>query len=314
MHTYWLPSGTTRLFSKICSEYKSQGFPFLSTSLFLSGASIYWLGRPYENEKISTHTHSYIKRASEKLLGMLKADNIPTLPEQDQKKPVVLFDIENILIKPRFFPFNFCLNTHKRMFSDVFLFHLAHIYELVSISSLDDESVYKQVDPYGCISYRLFVPNKKLFEPRHLNRKLEKVVCIASKENEYSHKFHDNILNIGSWKGISDNRLLQVLDFLVNLYFANISDWRKTISSYRQKDFYETFSKVHKNIFFKRNFLSFNLENKYKSTVENINKCRIMEFKRAEVVMEENIAKYEIENQRSSIYEKVSDFVKGVLF
>lgn len=312
MYMCWIPSSASSFFSKICSEYQKQGFPFISTSLFLSGASIYLLGRPSTNEKVSTR--SYIKRASEKLLSMLKVDNIPTLPEQDPKKPVVLFDVENILIKPRRFPLNFCFTAHKRRFSDVFLFHLAHIYELISITSSDDESLYKKIDPYGCISYRLFVPDKKLFEPKHLNRKLEKVVCIASKESEYNHKFHDNILNIGSWNDTGDSRLLQVLDFLINLYFTSINDWRKTISSYRGKDFYDTFNKVHKNIFFKRNFLSFNLESKYKNTIESINKSRIAEFKRAEVIMEENIAKDEIENQRASIYEKVSDFVKNVLF
>eukprot|EP00866_Antonospora_locustae_P000276 jgi/Antlo1/276/683 len=312
MRACWISSDVIRIFYKIHSEYLKQGFPFISTSLVLSGVSMYWLGRPSVNDKIGTC--GYIKRISEKLLTIIKADNIPTLPEQDQKKPVVLFDVENILIKPRLFPLNFCFSAYKRKFSDVFLFHLAHIYELVSITSLDDESLYKKIDPYGCISYRLFVPDKKLFEPKHLNRNLKKVVCIASKENEYNHKFHENTLNIGSWNEIGDKRLLQVLDFLINLYFTSINDWRKTISSYRGKDFYETFGKVHKNIFFRRNFLSFNLENKYKNTIENINKSRIMEFKRAEVIMEENIAKEEVESQHPSIYEKISDFIKNLLF
>lgn len=302
-----------RFFDKLRTDYCTQGFPRITAAAALTGSLLYGLGRPSALEWGGVG--GYLRRASQRLANMLKADNLPVLPAQENKKPVLVFDLENVLIRHTFRPLSMPFAVQKRQFSDVFLFHVAHLYEMVSITSADNyEKIVAQLDPYGCIGYRLFLPDKTRFEPKHLNRPLENVVCLASKENEYHKAFRSNELNIGSWGGERDSKLLSVLDFLANLYFTNVSDWRKTVCSYRGKDFFSTFDRVHKSIFSHKNFLALDPEKKYRTMVKRVNEDRINEFLRAKVVMDQNVAKDNVLKESESVYWRLANAVKRVVF
>ena len=301
------------LFRRLRMDYKNQGFPFITAGVLLAGLSVYKAGKPSSEEE--GKTSSFVKRLSQKLINTLKHDNMPVLPKQEKEKPVLMFDLENILIKHRFFPLQLYFPVYKRQFSGVFLFHLAHLYEIVSTTdSTDHEKIFRQVDPYGCITYRLFLPDKKLFEPKHLNRPLEKVICLASEDNEYNKRFQKNVLNIGRWEGKKDHKLLGLLDFLVNLYFTNTKDWRKTIYSYKEKAFFPTFEKVHRQIFSMKHFLSRNLDKKHKETVDRINRERVCEYESAKVIMDENIERDKLAGEGVSIYQKAARVLKELIF
>jgi mitochondrial import inner membrane translocase subunit TIM50 len=271
---------------------KAEGFPYITASLLSLGIGVGLAGVPHPGE--GRDPLSYLKRAAERVSRLLRRDeSMPVLPPQKEPKPVVLFDQDGVLSRRTFSLFDLDFLYTRRPFSDLFLFHTAHLYELVSVSgsvSSTSREVLRDIDPYGCISYKIFCGNKRLFNKSHLSgRPLERLVVLATRESEYHEDFRDNVLNIGGWDGSSEGRLLDLINFLYNLHFAGITDFRGTIRSYTGKDFFTAFSAVQRRLFRSRNMFQWNTDAKYEARVREINETRMKEYAKAKAVMDRDL-------------------------
>lgn len=280
---------------KVCMKFKdkteSGGFPAVTASLLSLGTGIAILGR---SEKNGGGPVGYLKRAGNKMYSFLRKgqNHIPTLPSQDKARPVLMFDCSAFLLKKNFSFFSLDFLVTKRAFSDVFLFHTAHLYELIHISDSQTDFnrlLLQKIDPYGCISYKIYCEDKKMFTKKHLNRPLEKTVVISTKDDEYNKDFNENILVLKPWQGRQEPGLLDLINFLYNLHFINVVDFRSTIKSYWRKDFHSVFDRVQERIFTQRNIFTWNVRKRYKEKIDELNRKRIEEFKKAKNVMDADL-------------------------
>ena len=275
---------------------------------------MYGTGRPKEGED-SGGVLGYLRRSGRRAFSLVKAKDAPTLPDQQDERPVLLFDTEDILVSHGFSPLRMHFVVKKRPHAGTFLFHLAHIYEIVTVTGSENyQRIFEEIDPYGCISYRLFLPDKRAFGRRNLNRSLSKTVCLASKENEYSRELQQNTINIGKWARADDSKLLRVLDFLVSLHFSGTADWRKTISSYRHKDFFSAFERTSRRMFARKHLFSLGADKKYEKVTEKIGWERVCEYERARRIMDEHVAKDAMANGGTSILAMAANVVKRFVF
>ncbi|KAM0672895.1 mitochondrial inner membrane protein required for protein import [Ordospora colligata] len=203
----------------------------------------------------------------------------------------------------------------RRAFTDVFLFHAAHLYELIHVSessTLFDKMMMHKMDPYGCISYKVYCKDKQRFEGKHLNRSLEKVVVVCTKDDEYHKDFSQNVLKLNKWSGEPEMGLFGLLNFLHSLYFSGINDFRPTLMSYTGKDFHEAFEKVQKAVFVSRNMFSWNTGRKYEGRVEEINRCRINDYESARKVMDKDVNNVNSDEGLLSVFGSIMNLVVRV--
>lgn len=262
-------------FNKFKENYKKQGFPFITTSIII-GFTLF----------------------KQNKLSIFRKNEIPQLPPKDSNKPTILLDY-NVIIKnkiPFLFPF-------KRKYTDEFLFHLCQMYELISVTNIPHISS-KEVDPYGCISYHYFLPDKYLLNKSHLLR--DNLICICRDRNAFHPELMDNVLEIKN--EYSDDKLFTLLDFFTNLYFTDRNNWLNTIKSYKNKDFFVEFTSLFKRLFYKKN--TFNFFNSFEKERKKINDERIWQYNQSKVIMDENIKKYEYLEKKESV---VSNLLKKAI-
>lgn len=218
---------------------------------------------------------------------VFEQESIPKLPAKKNDKPTIIFDFDHFISCDKFSLSNFDLITYKRAFCEEFLFNAAYYYELILISDRSQEAnekILELLDPLGCISYRLYVKDKKMIDPACLNRDASKLVIISTREDEFNSKFDENLIRLPEFNGKPDTCLLDLMHFFINMHFMNIKDVRETIKSYACKDFIKTFKSVQKKLFQQRNILSFG---SFESKLNEVNLNKIEEYKN----VKENIQK-----------------------
>ncbi|KAH9411488.1 hypothetical protein HK407_05g08630 [Ordospora pajunii] len=284
-----------RILNTLIEKAGKQSMPRITPMLISLGIGIGFLGRrKCSDVSDGTLAAGYIRRAGKRVWSAISGeeDAVATIPKQEQNRPALMFDSSTLLLNKRFWPFSMDFFVSRRAFADVFLFHAAHLYELIHVSessTLFDRMMMHKMDPYGCISYKVYCRDKKRLEGKHLNRPLEKVVVICTKDNEYHSDFSQNVLRLNRWNGEPETGLFGLLNFLHSLYFSGINDFRPTLMSYTGKDFHKAFEEVQKAIFVGRNMFSWNAGRKYEGRVEEINKCRIRDYDDARRLMDKDV-------------------------
>lgn len=208
-------------------------------------------------------------------------DTVPTIPSQEKKRPVILFDASNLLYTDRFSLSRFDIATLKRSYSEEFLFNTAHHYEIISVSDASQSEGSKalnQVDPFGCISYRIFVRDKKAFRKENLNRPLAQLAVITSLENEFHPDFERNTIRLERWTGKKDSVLLDMVHFFTNLHYMSLKDFRGTIESYRGSDFCASFQNTLKRLFRQRNLFA---QGRFMQKLEEVNERKVRDYETA---------------------------------
>lgn len=286
------------------SRIEERRFPYITSSLLSFGVGVAILGRPNDFKDQSIMGH--IRRAKEKICRFVKEKDmgIPTLPPQEHPRPTIVFDCEDFLVKKKFSFFSFDFLVTKRSFTDLFLFHSAHIYELVHVSESSvgfSRCLLHRIDPYGCISYKVYCKDKKMFSSKHLNRPLERFVVVSTKEDEYHKDFNENILKLEKWQGEPEWGLLSLLNFLHNLHFVGVKDFRDTLKTYFGKNFYSAYERVQRSIFVQRNLFTWDVERKYRDRVNEINKKRQKDFEKAKRVMDMDLQDKGMKEEEGSI-------------
>lgn len=231
---------------------------------------------------LSNHMASTLKR----IVSFIKEpDLVPTLEPQSTDKPSILFDYDNLLSTTQFDISKFDFLHIKRAYCEEFLFYLAHYYELICISdrvpAISHKEI-KEIDPLGCISYKIFINDKKDLKPVNLNRDLNKLIVISNKgqsndgsfdNSEFDSEFDSNILPINS-----NCDLLPLMHFFTNLHFMNVPNTQDVISSYKEKgsDFIEDFKKTQERLFNQRNLFSFG---SFSKKLSEINEKKVKDYK-----------------------------------
>ncbi|KAM0678789.1 Mitochondrial import inner membrane translocase subunit TIM50 [Binucleata daphniae] len=294
----------------------SKTLPLLTPSLLLAGTAIYITGKP-KNPDDSNSVISYFRRSCNVFFSYVaKKREIPVLPKQDAIKPVIIFDVNDFLVKKKF---SFITNNYyKRPYTNVFLFHLAHLYELILISEMnasESNNLLQKIDPFGCISYRLFLNNKNEFTSKNLNRDTKTTMYIETEvsknkqiNDQINHKINEqqvvnrnakassknnvtddpflklsefNKINIDKWNGKKDDKLLILLDFFVKLKHSNMNDYKKIANLYKNKEFTNAYNKQQKEKYRKSHIFVWNVNESYKKSKAKLNEERIKDFERA---------------------------------
>lgn len=235
-------------FKKIQDHYKKKYFPFISFTIF-------------------------------SLLPIIKIKNIidQKLKILTPSKPCIIFDIEDFLVKKKLtlFGYEYCIRDK----ADMFLFHLARIYDLISISKLPIN-----IDPYGCIRQRIYTPQKNRIDG---DLDLSKTVVISTGD-VFHPKFRHNVLAIPKYK---DDKygLMQLLNFLY--FLERERDFRSVLRVYRNVPFYEYFGNVDYRMFKMRNILTINPQMQYKKYLKGIDDAREKEYKQAKNIMNVELQK-----------------------
>ncbi|KAI5170900.1 mitochondrial import inner membrane translocase subunit TIM50 [Pancytospora epiphaga] len=235
-------------------------------------------------------------------------DKIPTIPPQEKPKATIIFDFKNFLTYDRYSLSRFDFITQRRSFCEEFLYNLINHYELISITdSFPTESshVLPRLDPFGCITYRLCVYNKKHFLPLHLNRPLERVVILSTENDEFSKTFNDNIIRLPRWKGGTDTTLMDLVHFFNNMRFSNLKDYRPTIKSYQNTDFIRAFRNVQERLYNHRSMLS---SVSFIAKLAEVNNRKLNEYAEAKKNMEEVKKSESITN-----YSVILGFIRSVI-
>lgn len=204
------------------------------------------------------------------------------LPPQQQKKPVILFNPENLLIKR--YPSFLNLKVVVRPYSDIFLFDLAQNYELISYGTFtptESKFIYKHLDPYGCINYRINTDRVDM------NRNMDELIVIETENQQWNKIYDGNILRVEQWNGKEDERLFLLDQFLCNLLYTDKKSWLSTLRSYLNAPFFQTYEKVQRRLFFSKNFFS----PSYDAFITQVKNDKVKEFERAKLVMDEQIRK-----------------------
>lgn len=203
------------------------------------------------------------------------------VPPPKHHKPTLVFDPYSFLIKDDFSIFNFGIFTQKRCFTEEFLFDLAGSFELVSVSDrypFVTTDIISKIDPFNIISYRVSVHDKTNFGLKNINRSPNRLLVISTEYNEFDKSLNDNMLKLPKWKGKKDNTLLYILHFLNSCKYSNIKDFRSLLSTYRDKDFVNTFKCKQQSLFRQRNMLSFS---NYGKELDELNRFKVQNYEKA---------------------------------
>lgn len=255
---------------KFRSSDSSKKFPVFSFSI-LSGITAILASNSHRD--LLFGPISFIKK------NLQEDSSIPFLESQKKEKPTIMFDFNNFLSNNRFSWSRFDFITEKRAFCEEFLFNIAHYYEIISLSdrmATIGHSILDDLDPLGCITYRIFLNDKKLLDSNHLCRDLSKLVIISTTKNEFNKDFDKNIIKLEPYNGKKDNNLLDMMHFFINLHYMNLKDFRSTLESYKNTDFIDSFKKIQRKLFQQRNMLSFK---NFDKKINEINSNKIKEYK-----------------------------------
>jgi len=260
------------------------------------------LGRISRHTAPVTSTFDRIKKA------LFVDSRIPVIPAQETPKPTIVFDFKDFLVCNRFSLRRFDLLPYRRAFCEEFLYNLVGHYELISVADTyppEGSFLMPRIDPFGCITYRLYVQDKRAFTPAHLNRPLRRVVVLSTKQNEFSPAFADNTIHLPRWQGKNESALLDLVHFFNNLRFLNLSEYRPTIKSYGGRDFISFFRIVQEWLYNQRNMFS---TTRFSTKLADVNRRRISEYETARQGME-TIRK----SERPADYSSALYFVKNVI-
>lgn len=249
------------------SKFSSQT-PTMSPFLLLGGLGLFW---SYKN--ILLNPISFIKTVA------FEDSSIPILEPQKVQKNSILFDYRDFLSCNKFSLSRFDLLNVKRMCCEELLFYLAHYYELICVSDgipLISDLDLKELDPLGCISYKIFINNKKDLKPENLNRNLNDLTVISTSPSEFHSCFDKNILILPKFRGEKDDRLLDLVHFFTNLHFSKVTDVRSVLQSYKNCDFFKSFKNIQERLFNQRNLFTF--EN-FHQKLEHINQKKIDDYR-----------------------------------
>lgn len=279
--------------SKRISE-TPKNFPFLSLSLLGGfGAILY----SKVSRGLLLSPISFIK------CNILECGHPPVLEAQKKEKPVLLFDFNNFLSYDRFSFSRFDSITHKRAFCEEFLFNMAHYYEIICVSdrmAVVGDRILKLLDPLECMSYRIFLSNKRLFDSTHLNRDISKMAVISTSKNEFHDSFDQNLIMIDKFTGKTDSSLLDLMHFFINLHYTGSNDFRDVLKSYQGFDFINSFKTVQKRLFKERNLFSLD---SFERKLNEINKKKIEEYKIVETRFK----------NRSRDFNSYRSFISGIV-
>ncbi|KAI5190358.1 mitochondrial import inner membrane translocase subunit TIM50 [Nematocida sp. AWRm77] len=214
--------------------------------------------------------------------------NEEKLPPKESSKPTVFVDLEEVLLKKRFSLSSLGYVFTVREYAGAFLFHLSNTYEVVSISSLPPElgaEILQKVDPYGCITYRMFVQSKDAVRVEGTNRSAAQSVWVRSTPSACA-----NVLSIGPWGGEEESGLLSALDFLINLQQVESEDFRPVLRTYRDRRFFQAYEEVQQRVYpSKRKWLVFQDGTEPGKSIERANMQRIEEYRAAKEYIDNQI-------------------------
>lgn len=223
------------------------------------------------------------------------------LPPQQKERPILLLNPEKILFRK--YPSLFDYKIAIRPFSGLFLFDLAHQFEIISyLNATPNEQsfIYERLDPYGCISFRLNSENIDL------NRDLDSLVVLETEDDQWDGKYKKNLLKVQEWNGKKDEKLFLLDQFLSNLLYVDRKTWPKTIDSFKDLPFFECYNQVQKRLFASKNFLSRN----YSEFMKKVRNDKLNEFNKAKIVMDDQLWK---ENALSDWITPISGFIRSLL-
>lgn len=306
-------------YRNVKANYDEQDIPKISGSLVLSSLCLSILGKTSERSKSHSFVHNFTLGIHKFIDTITEKQLIPTIPSTEIKKPVCIFDMDDLLITKKFSFLNLKSMIYKRPFTQTFLFHMAHFYELILLTQHDiheGQKILNSIDPYGCIAYRVFLKDKRLFTMKNINRSTKQLINIKTEDEKLIFNDHliDNTIVIPKWKGSKDSRLLDLLSFCTNLAILGVPDYRNTLMSYKNTSFFDTFDFVQKMIFKERNMFTWNYDKAYKSKVDEINKERIETFEKARLEMEQQLERDRLYKKKYDVFTKIHNIVLNLIF
>jgi len=261
-------------------QRSSKSIPLITPALAVASVSAYLLGR----QKADGGTlRSRLVECVRSII--IENDQMPRIPAQERDKPTVLLDFQHILTCNRFSLRRFDFMSYKRAYCEAFLYNLVGHYEIINISdmhSAEGTFLMDKIDPYGCISYRLFTRDKARYTMEHLNRAPERVVVLSTAPNEFHPSLRENTIWLPKWRGENDARLFDIMHFFNNLYFLKVHDYRPTVGSYNGKDFFSTFRSIQKRLYNQRNLFS---HIPFESKLQEVNEQKVREYQIASTNM-----------------------------
>lgn len=145
----------------------------------------------------------------------------------------------------------------KRPGADLFLYYMAHLYEVVVFSSLNQfeaEPIMEKLDPYQFVSYRLYRFATKYEDGVHkkdltkLNRDMSKILVLG--HDDVFTAFPDNFIKVAPWEGQADDKLLEnSIDFLEALAFSNAKDVRQVLQTFKGQNVFDVFEQRQRDIY-----------------------------------------------------------------
>ncbi|KAH9386585.1 mitochondrial import inner membrane translocase subunit TIM50 [Nematocida major] len=208
------------------------------------------------------------------------------LPPQETALPTVFIDIDDILVH-KVWSFRMLGYEYEvRPNAGAFLFQLSNEYEVVGVTSMPSElsaEVLSVLDPFGCIKYRMHVPDTDQLDIGLTQRDVRSVVRIRSRAS-----LADEVLSFGKWDGQSESGdLMGLLDFLLNLKQLETGDFREVLKTYKAKDFAKAYGEVQKTLHpAKRSLFLFKNPNGAKDTIDALNRTRLQEYELAKAYIE----------------------------
>ncbi|KAI5126536.1 mitochondrial import inner membrane translocase subunit TIM50 [Nematocida parisii] len=221
-----------------------------------------------------------------------------SLPPQDKPLPTVFIDIEEVLLEKTWSFFILGYEYKIRPNAGAFLFQLSNEYEVVGVSSMPNEisnEILKVLDPYGCIKYRMYLPNREKLDLNCVNRDRRSIIrirnCKTSGENDLCIDKWNNDLQINS------DTLMNTLDFLLNLKQLESSDFRHVIKSYKNKNFESAYGEIQRSIYpASRQYFLFKTPNGVEEKIKSINRSRIEEYEIAREYIENKMKIHKIQD------------------
>lgn len=191
----------------------------------------------------------------------------PSQTGPESKPYTIVLDLDKFLVNHTWDPVLGKWRISKRPGVDLFLFYLAHMYEVVvysSMSQMEAEPLMEKLDPYQMISYRLYrfatkyedgVYKKDL---SRLNRDMSKVIVLGH-DPSFS-AYPDNLIKTQPWNNDSNDTFLEdalpfleskrfvgLFYFILALAFSNVPDVRTIIKPYEGNPIIETFQEKQRN-------------------------------------------------------------------
>lgn len=262
-----MPNFIQSLYSKFVKSKFSSHPPTLTPFILMGSIGLFMSCKDLFSNPIS-----FLKSS------IFEEEAIAILEPQKNAKGTILFDYRNFLSYNKFCLSRFDFINIQRSYCEEFLFYLAHYYEVVCISDgipLLCNREIKRIDPLNCISYKIFVKDKKEFQTINLNRSLKRLIIISTNENEYNECFIDNILKLPLYIGKNDSNLLDLVHFFTNLHFSKVDDVRDVLFSYRNCNFFDSFKRIQERLFNQRNLFSFG---KFETKLKEVNHKKISEY------------------------------------